>query len=95
MTPTQWQQIHDLAVANITQSFLHMRAQAANERFYGFCLGLVEDLCGFFCARQAAEANAVDFNEAHGRQRAGNRQHDNGNRSGQTNNKSAIFGHGK
>ena len=56
MTPTQWQQIPDLAVANITQSFLHMRAQAANERFYGFCLGLVEDLCGFFCAGNTLES---------------------------------------
>lgn len=56
MTPAQWQHIHDLAVANITASFRHMRTEAAGEHFYAFGLGLVEDLCGFFCAANTLES---------------------------------------
>ncbi|MDR1075179.1 MAG: DUF4303 domain-containing protein [Xanthomonadaceae bacterium] len=48
--------LHDLAVESITAGFGAIRRRCGDEQMYGFALGLVEDITGFFCAGNTLEA---------------------------------------
>lgn len=63
LTDKQKQQIHDFAVAEITEAMADIRHKTGDEKIYAFALGLVEYPCGFFCAANTVEALAQSLEE--------------------------------
>ncbi len=56
MTEERKNKIHDLAVKQITSDFKFIKEKSLGESIYGFGLGLVGDITGFFSAANSIES---------------------------------------